>query len=346
MLLTIWLIAISIAGAALAVMTALICVRLVGERLGARKERRRGELLGRLLAWLQGGVPEDEAAALLRRYRRTSTGLLIEIFELMRGADQERLARLADLAGIPGYLRRTLARSSAPWRLRAAESLVWFPSPETAASLRAALSDRRDEVSLAAAAALAELGEDLPIGQLLEARLGRSGDSSRRLEALLVRVASRQARDLLRIARFPAHAPRVRAAALDALARTGSFDLLDTVSALAGDGSPLVRAAVARAFGVFGHPSGGPALTRLLADEHWEVRAEAAEAAGRIGLAGLVEPLAALLDDEVWWVRFRAGEALAALGAAGVDALRAVAAASADAPRRMASLVLAERGIA
>jgi HEAT repeat protein len=310
-----------------------------------RRERRRAALLARLLAWLEGGTADEAAATLLVKHRRTATGLLIEIFELMRGADQERLAHLANLAGIPDYLRRTLARGGADERLRAAESLVWFPSPDSLDALRAALRDRRDEVSLAAAASLAELGETVPVAGILETRLGRSGDSSRRLEALLVRVAPRQGGDLMRIAQDSAGAPRVRAAALDALARTGSFDLLETIAGLNDDPAPLVRAAVARGLGVFGHPAGEAAITRLLDDPDWEVRAEAAEAAGRIGLEGLIATLARLLADEIWWVRFRAGEALAGLGSAGIAALRQTASAPFDAPRRMAALVLAERGL-
>jgi HEAT repeat protein len=137
----------------------------------------------------------------------------------------------------------------------------------------------------------------------------------------------------------------VRAAALDALARTGSFDLLETIAGLNDDPAPLVRAAVARGLGVFGHPAGEAAITRLLDDPDWEVRAEAAEAAGRIGLEGLIATLARLLADEIWWVRFRAGEALAGLGSAGIAALRQTASAPVDAPRRMAALVLAERGL-
>jgi HEAT repeat protein len=84
---------------------------------------------------------------------------------------------------------------------------------------------------------------------------------------------------------------------------------------------------------------------RRLDDAHWEVRAEAAEATGRIGLVGIMARLVALLSDENWWVRFRAGMALAALGEPGTGQLRQVAADNADASGRMASLILAEKGL-
>ena len=66
----------------------------------------------------------------------------------------------------------------------------------------------------------------------------------------------------------------------------------------------------------------------------------------RIALFDLVPQIAARLEDEVWWVRFRAGVALAALGETGIAALRRLAGSGRDAGRRMASIIMAERGLA
>ncbi|HEY8382394.1 MAG TPA: HEAT repeat domain-containing protein [Microvirga sp.] len=345
MLQAIWITAMIIAALAIGIMLVLVVARLIGNALAARRERRRQALLGTVLSWLDGGTTDEALKAALLRHRSVATSLLIEIFELVRGADQQRLAMIADETDLPRYLRQIVEVGPTPDRIRAAESLVWFPSDETRAILRFVLHDRNADLSITAASALADLGETLPVRRLIEARLDQNRDSSRQLEAVLIKIAPRQTADLIEVAADRSAADRFRAAAIDALARTGSFDLIDTVSSLSRDSSAVVRAAVARSLGVFGHPGAGDTVMRLLADVDWEVRAEAAEAAGRIGLEDAVEPLADLLADENWWVRFRAAAALAGLGERGVGALRRLAAASTDRGGRTAALVLAERNL-
>jgi HEAT repeat protein len=83
-----------------------------------------------------------------------------------------------------------------------------------------------------------------------------------------------------------------------------------------------------------------------LKDEAWEVRAAAVEAARRMSLSEFVPELSSRLEDEIWWVRFRASEALVALGEPGINSLRCLAQSGRDRSRRMASLVMAERGVA
>jgi len=341
----IWLTALLIAGLALAVMALLVLVRVITDRRAARREARRQALLGALLAWLDGSRSDDEIRRDLKENRSVATTLLIEIFELVRGEDQSRLARIAEEAKLPRHLRETIEVGPADERLAAAESLVWFPSDEARAILRFALRDRDDDVSLAAASSLAQLGEKLPIRDLIERRLGRTAEGSLQLEAVLARVAARQREDLLDLARDDTLPERLRAAAIDALGQSGSFDLMEPLAALADAPSPAIRAAVCRALGAFGHPGAEAAIARSLGDPRWEVRAEAAEATGRIGLVGIMDRLVGLLSDENWWVRFRAGTALAALGEPGTLRLRQVAADNAEASGRMASLVLAERGL-
>jgi len=341
----IWILAVIIASFSVAIMACLVLVRIATDILRRRRAARRTAVLNHVFAWLEGGISDEEAEQVFRESRAVSTGLLIEIFELMRGEDQRRLADLAERAGVPQYLRDSIEVGNAAERLTAAESLVWFPSPETLAVLRFALHDRDDQVALAAAASLAELGEDLPVARLLEARLGHLGDSSKRLEAVLIRIAPRQVDDLLSVAQDSIAPDRVRAAAIDALSRTGLFELMAPIAALADAPSPIVRASVARSLGILGHPGAYDAIVRLLGDSSWEVRAEAAEATGKIGLDDAAQLLADLLNDDNWWVRFRAGEALASLGETGIARLRMIAQSRKDVSRRMAALVLAERGL-
>ncbi len=341
-----WITAIALAALAIAVMALLVVMRGLTGLWSKRRQARRDALLATLLQWLEGGVDDAAMKAALTRNLAAATSLLIEVFELVRGEDQTRLARLTDATSLPQYLRETIEVGRRQARLAAAESLVWFPSEETRAVLRFALHDRDLGVSLAAAASLASLGDDLPIRQLLEMRLGQEGESSRRLEAVLGAVAHRQAADLLDLANDEAAPERLRAAAIDALARTGSFDLLDPLARLAPSPLMEVRAAVARGLGLLGHPGAGDTILSLLADPAWVVRSEAAEAAGCIGLLEAADLLCGLLHDPNWWVRFRAGAALSDLGDEGVSMLKRLAEGHATSSGQMASLILAERKIA
>lgn len=346
MLRLIWLTSFVLAAASIGVMMSLIVRRVVQEVAGKRRERDRAALLDQIMGWLDRRITDQAIAAKLARHRRIAGGLLIELLELVRGEDQRRLAELATRCGVPSRLRLSLTSGRRSERLEAAESLGWFRSPENREALMAALSDGNDDVALAAAATLAEWEEELPVERILVSRRGRSEASSRRLEAVLVRVAPRQVDALMRLAADPHQPERVRAAAIDAVALTGLFRVTGSLSALVSDPSAAVRAAVARGFGILAHPGGGGAVLRLLDDPDWGVRAEAAEATGRIGLTSLIGRLAGLLKDENWWVRFRAGEALVALGPEGVEALRLASSSSHDTARRTAGLILAERGLA
>lgn len=339
----IWAVSVVLAAVATAVMAVLIVLRTINDPLSRRRARRRKALLDFLLSWLDGDVSDEAARTALLRQRDVSLALLIEIFELVRGENQQRLAALAEEAMLPGYMRETLVTGDQAERLAAAESLVWFPSPDGGDILRSALRDQSEAVSLAAAMSLAALGEKLPLGELLHRSL--DFDGSRQLQAVLTRVAPHQAEDLLALARNEEARERVRAFAIEALAETGSFEMIDAVSDLRHSPSLEVRAAVARALGVFGHPGGGTAVTHLLHDPRWEVLAEATEAAGRLGLVSAAERLCELLNDEYWWVRFRSAEALTMLGENGTAILRRVASDNANSGGLIAALVLRERGL-
>jgi HEAT repeat protein len=330
------------AATAIAGMMYLVLARLFTKWRARRLEDMRAILVDTLLAWFDGKRTDDEAAASLTKYGKAATSLIVEVFELVKD-DQQRLAQLADRCGIPQHLRELLARGSSADRFNTAEALNWFPSPETSRALVAALDDASADVAFAAAASLANTGEPLPLASFLKTRLRQGSDSLRHLEMVLVLVAPRQADDLIRLAADGSSAERVRVAAINALARTGLFDFVAPISLLASDHAPAVRAAVAHGLGVFAHPAGSEAVTKLLDDTEWEVRAEAAEAAGRIGLTDVSHRLSGLLEDKNWWVRFRAGTALVALGERGIEALRAIAGSSKDLPRGMAALILAEQ---
>lgn len=346
MLSLIWLTSVVIASTAAAIMLLLIPMRLLDNWLARRRAKLRAVLLEKMLTWIEDRSLEDEMARLLVAHRSIATRLFVEVLELMPGTYKQDMVRLAERCGIEHYLQKMLARGTVSSRLAAAENLAWFQSPKTRIALLAAIEDQTDNVALAAAVSLAQIGERLPVARLLQARLGHGSESSHRLEMVLVRVAPQQIDDLISVAGDRSCPERARVGAIDALAHTGFFHLVYSLSLLAEDPSPMVRAAVARALGILAYPDGSEAIAKLAADPEWKVRAEAAEAAGRSDLTTFIDQLSVLLGDENWWVRFRAGEALAALGGIGIEALRRLASSAEDRAGRMAAVVLAERDLA
>ena len=333
------------AALSLATMMVLILARVVNAGRVRRKAEQREMLLLALLGWLEDGTAETGATIRrsLMRDGRLVTGLLTEIFEIVRGDGQLRLAELAEEAGIGDWIRLVLRKGPVRDRLDAAEALIWFPSPKTTDALRVAVADVQDDVSFAAAATLAGLGSELTLDESLLERLGRFG-SSRRIELVLNRFAEQRPDALVNVVLDETLSDRVRTAALDAVTMTGLPGTLDLLLSLESSGSADIRVAVARNLGTLGHPDAGPTIGRYLADERWEVRSKAAEAVGRLGAIDLGPALCALLLDENWWVRHRAGEALAKLGDLGIAALNEMAAIAAQTTLgQTAAHILAER---
>lgn len=318
----IWEISLVLAVLSLGTMLILIALRLVGAGRMRRHAARRAALLADLLAWLEDGSGDDAPIrAALARDGQLAMELLVEVFEIVRGEGQARLAALAEEAGIGDRLRRRLPKGSVRSRLAAAEGLVWFPGQATTDALRQAVLDPNDDISFAAAATLAEFGSALMLDDQLLSRLGQVG-SSRRIELVLGRLASQRPQALVDLVRDERRGDRIRAAALDALTQTAVPGILELILSLGSSPSTDIRVAVARNLGHLGHPEGCALIAAYLNDLRWEVRSKAAEAVGRIGAIELGPALCDLLLDENWWVRHRAGESLFKLGDAGIAALK------------------------
>ena len=340
-LIILWLVALGMAGAAVAIMVVLILARaVIGRRAEAREAERR-RLIPLLLA-------EDGDEQL--QGRRNTPGLVsdlaVELIQLVRGTDRERFAERATRLGVPDQLRRQLARGNARQRQRAAEALAQFVDAQTVSALRAALDDPNPDVRLTAAISLAEKGEAPPAGELVE-RLG-IGRQERSLlvAALFKEIAQHRSGDLellLRDARAPADA---RVAAVEALAASGRYELVPLIAevVLATPPGDRVLPRYLHALAAFGHPAAEAAVARCLDSPEPQVRGAAAAAAGRIGLVSLAPRLEALLGDSSWQVRFRAGHALARLGEEGRARLVERARERSSLSGMAAALILAERG--
>lgn len=339
----IWLTSLALAVTSLAIMAILIIVRQVTDHRARKYAAHERALIPLLL-----GEGEWPATAISGIPTAVLAGVSTRLIRLVRGGDREAFIARAARLGVPQRLARQLHSRSARTRLAAAEAIGAFHDPETHAALQRALDDSNDDVRLAAALSLAASGETHGAGEIAR-KLGLgSNEPSLLMLSLFGRIASDRPAEIKALASNPAAHPRVRVAAIEALARTGDYSLVPMIVALTrtapDDSEELPR--YLRALGELGHPAASEAVVEALSRPSMAARAAAAGAAGRIGLIDVAPKLAALLDDTEWWVRFRAAEALIRFGEPGCKLLREAAGSDNPRVRDAAETMLAERGVA
>lgn len=341
MLFYIWTLSIVIGLAALAIMVALIVLRILHERRHARDEILRRKLVTSLIRFSEDG----ERHALLAVLEEIPAAIVadsgFEFLSLLRGDERRRIEEVLGQTGLPEFVRRRLRKGNEAERIHSAEILTAFPETASVQALLDALGDRSREVRIATAISLNAIGALPPLQTALE-RIGPTGLRSRRLIDLFESLPADRSGELLAKALEADGPPFVRAAAIEALSLAADYRFLREVEGLARDPSPEVAAAALRALGRSGHPAAAETVLASLKSADWEVRREAAEAAGRIGIAEAVEPLTSLLGDGEWAVRYAAGKSLREIGMAGMEALQRTATEETSRSQRTASLVLSE----
>lgn len=343
-LLALWLVSLALVMVSLSVMALLILRRWVfalGER---RLAERRNRLERTMLAYLDGTATMADVRAAASGRIRLLSEVGMQLLELVRGDNHERLVALLAQLGVVEGLLHLLKRGSRNDRITAVTCLRYFREEAVIGALRRTLDDIDPEVRLAAAASLVELGSAPSVAELVS-KLGiGSGQHPQTLRRIFRGMVPKQTSALVALLTSQTP-PATKALALDALGWSGDYGVVDAVMAMTGDPDIDLRAEAFRTLATLAHPGALPAVRRGLEDQTWEVRTQAAICAGRIGFVELVPELAHMLGDPVWWVRFRAAEALLMLGAPGREAL--VAAASqghSEQASRMAQIMLAERG--
>lgn len=276
------------------------------------------------------GGPEDVA--------RAAAGALPDAFwtaveRLAESVSREAWASLTPgLAGLEVVRReRGRLRHLSGWaRALAARRLGLLHDRESAEGLRRVMARGPRLATLAAALALARIGDREALAWLLEHPQSTASFGRHQLVALLKRFGPDGVTLLGEaVRRWEVETP-IHLAAIEVLGVCAEDSALDPLLRLLKEGRPEARVAAARALGGVGDPQSGPALVEALDDYSWAVRAQAARAIGRLRWAEAAPRLAARLGDPVWWVRHHAGYALGALGSDGRRTLEAVARANRD----------------
>lgn len=338
----VWDMSILLSALSLAIMLLLIARRVLQERRGAANADQRRQLLTALIAFTENRDRGALKAAILSVPAGVAMNAGFEFLSLLRGEEHDDVLAAFNECGVPALVGRQLERGNGAQRIHAAEMLAALRSENAIASLLSALDrDRSREVRIAAAIALCDLGSLPPLGITLR-KIGVAAQRSRRLIELFRRFPPARFEELKDHAARADAVPFIRAAAIDALARSGGFRFADFFAHAATDSSPEVAAAALRALGLTGHADAPAILARAMANDDLDVRADAADAAGRLGLSELAAPLAGLMDDEVWTVRYAAANALRSFGQPGEKMLREMAASDVSRSQRTASLILAE----
>ncbi len=269
---------VALAGLALMLWSLLLLHRALDNRRQRRLERLHDAWLDRLLPVLEGTEP----VVSLPQVRDALTmeavlTLLRELLERFRGQYREELRCVLRHIGAEAYGLRLLGRWRTVARLRGCALLAWVGTePATAAALRARLGDRRPQVRLEAAWALAQHGAPgISLREILPAleqadmlKSERARDVVRRLASgrsdelagLLTEAATDRARVLLleglavcgdpalaaqAAEQLKAAGARVREAAVRTLERLADPLYIAAVIALATDADAGVRKAVA-----------------------------------------------------------------------------------------------------
>jgi cyclophilin family peptidyl-prolyl cis-trans isomerase/HEAT repeat protein len=241
-------------------------------------------------------------------------------YALQRSSDPRAVPALLDLLNGDGQLTRAFA----------ARGLGQLKDPRGAAPLLA-IADAAGQptaVRVQAVRALAQLRDPKAAAVMQRIIASPKADQNLQLEAIsaLAQLRSPQMVDLL-IDLATAQWPSVRAAALQALARTDVDTFMTAVSGLDPDPHWSVRAALAAVLGDLGRERAQPRLTAMLGDADQRVIPSVLAALARVGASNAAAEMVARLtaDDPV--VRAAAARGLATLKAANatpalVDALK------------------------
>lgn len=342
MLRLIWDISLLLAGFALGVMMLLVLLRI-----GSTWRQNHMFIARRRVAPLLLGGTAISSDRLEDIPDAVVTQLTLELIQLVRGEERTHFVEKATALGVPGRLVRQLRSFSRRRRIIAVRGLALFEDSVSRKALLRALTDRSDDVRMAAALALAR-SEDPPALTALVERLTLRNDRSSLLTISLFRHYADHAPDQVQALVLDTELSlSIRLAAIEALAATGDYRLVPAIVELGlrvpEESEELPR--YLHALGKIGHPAARDAVLAGLASRSMPARVAAAGAAGRIALLESADQLAALLDAPEWWVRFRAAEALFLLGDTGIAHLRDTAANGGEQAREAAATMLAERGI-
>jgi HEAT repeat protein len=271
--------------------------------------------------------------------------LMVEYLSVLSGTEKDRLAALAEEAGlVRSYFARLASRHR--WtKARAAENLGHFGGPAAVAPLTPLLGHPDETVRAVAARALAHIGTEEAARSLAETLNDPSELTRLRMAENLERIGTLAVEPLIEtLEGGAAGQARVLAARILGYLRAAEARPALKRAMVQGELTDL-RAQATLSLGKIGNPEDVPALQEAVGDEEWPVRAQAANALEMIGDVSTIPALQELTVDREWWVRLNASRALANIGPEGERALARVLESADRYARDRAVATLEERGV-
>lgn len=311
-----------LAATVLLLVLAIVVKRWLADRRFRRDEKLRPSIEEQIAEYI---ALEDREPASLPRGRagqRLMLAVALEALGELRGTERQRVTELLEQNGTVGELKWRLLSRRSPRRREAAEALTDVRSTQAVDGLLLGLRDRKATVRLACAAALAELGDEAPVPEVLKVTDEDSGEWPGAAAAILLSLGRRVPANLA-AAIAPERRPELRrlaAAVIGELRLAQHSELL--LEALDCEDDELVARA-ARGLGSIGEVEAVEPLLRLLdrPERPWFVHLAAVGALGRIGDPSVAAALEYELYSDNWYLGAKAASSLQALGAAGQAAL-------------------------
>lgn len=250
----IWFCALTVLVFISAIVVELLVRRALRERGARRRILDREALLAALL--FGGAGPGKGARAFAARGRDAPFEMLLDLLTLVRGRERDRIQAAATGLGAAEALRARLRRGRLRSRLLAAETLAYFPGPETTGALDRARRDRDPRVQAAAQRSLVAVGAAPSIASLLD-RVSRGGGrrQSALAGALRAAVAEQPGESIMVLSRSGL-TPDQRILLMDCLAAARVAAAAPQLRRLAADGGIEVGRAAVQALAALHHLGG------------------------------------------------------------------------------------------
>jgi HEAT repeat protein len=300
-----------------ALAAAVLTAAMLAHMLVLRSRNRRRRLLRERVTqrWrpllLTAAVESLPVLPPLKREEAWAFALLWQhIAEGVRGDARERLREVLRHVGMVAVAREWLERPEPERRVVALAMLGHYGDPMDWEAVLGHIDDRRPELSLMAARALALADPRRAVPVIVAQLLKRHDWPASRVAALLREAGTQFAcKPLLGLIQLAGEADLPRLLPL--------LGVIDEQEASHAVGDLLQRVAqpqvLVSALAEVSTPAALPAVRALTDHPSWNVRAEAASALMRVGTTVDRPTLIRLMADREWWVRYHAARAVVSL---------------------------------
>ena len=338
-----WLIAAVLIALAMAAMAYLVIARLIRDRLSVRDERTTASFRTFLIGLVAGSAAAPAELARLAANPGATANVLLEIGNLIRGGDRDRLFATLEHGGVFDALKTHAVTRRARSRLVCIEAIALFPGDAASDALR--LASRHDDLAIriAASEGLVTRGVAVSLDDLIANLSHSNGGVSQRGREVIRRIVRDDPQASVRALDRPDLNLMIKGVLLEALGASGGYELTYDLALWAQHPQAELRAQAVSAVGALRHPAAETIIAGVLADPEPIVRRCAARAIAQCGFKDQVEALLPGLNDPHWSVRLETARALFVVGGAGPERLREAAQTNPDPTvRHLAEATIAE----